>query len=186
MKALITLVATVFIVTRGWCAEPILERVPELQKKASLANKGTLGCGVGKITLLTSRGEVTTSCGLDPVQVFGNPIKTSDLISLLKSRSVSNQSGKPGPMSGQVSDLCGVCLYALSYAKDPEVIPAIADLLTDKDDVVRGWAAIALYRLGSSSDELRKKIEVIPFPAAATASAGARGEQAPTWVTRAK
>jgi HEAT repeat protein len=89
-------------------------------------------------------------------------------------------------MSGQVSDLCGVCLYALSYAKDPEVIPAIADLLTDKDDVVRGWAAIALYRLGSSSDELRKKIEVIPFPAAATASAGARGEQAPTWVTRAK
>lgn len=186
MKTFIASLSVLFFATQGFCAESILERVPELQKKASLAGKGALGCGVGKITLVTSRGEVTASCGLDPIQVFGNPVKTTDLLTLLKSRSESNQSGKSGPMSGEVGSLCYVCLSALSYSKDPDVIPGIADLLTDKDDVIRGWVAIALYRLGRASEELRKKIEVIPFPAAAIGSAGGRGEKAPSWVTRAK
>jgi hypothetical protein len=186
MKTLITLVALAVVATRGFCADSILERVPELQKKASLASGGALGCGIGTIKLLTGRGEVTASCGLDPIHVFGNLIKTTDLLALLKSRAESNQSGKPGPMSREVSALCYVCLDALSYSEDPDVIPAIADLLTDKDDAVRGWAVIALYRLGSASEELRKKIQVIPIPPAASANARARGEQAPSWVTRAK
>ena len=186
MKTAIALVAVSLFAAQGFCADSVLDRVLELQKKASLANKGALGCGFGHITLLTSRGEVTATCGLDPIHVFGHRVKTSDLLSLLRSRSESNQSGKAGPMSSKVSDLCYVCFYTLSHSKDPEAIPVIAELLTDKEDVIRGCAAIALYRLGSSSEELRKRAEVIPFPATAIASAEARGNQAPSWVTRAK
>jgi hypothetical protein len=164
----------------------ILQRVPDLQKKAAAASSGTLGCGIGTMRLVTSQGEVTVRSGLDPIQVFGDTIQSSDLFTLLRSRSESNRSGKAGPMSGQVSTLCCVCLIALSHSKDPEAVGVIAELLTDKHDGIRGWAAVALYRLGDDSDTLQKKVTAIQFPKAAIDSAAARGVQPPSWIQRAK
>jgi hypothetical protein len=186
-KLCLVLAMVAFFSSEGRPEEPaILQKVADLQKTAYAANQGVLGCGDGTIRLLTSKGEVDFTSGLDAIQVFGNPIKTSDLFALLKSRSESNRSGKPGPMSGDVTDLCFVCLSTLSCSKDTESIPVVADLLTDKEDAIRGWAAIALYRLGRSSEDLLKKVSAIQFPKMAVESATARGEQPPSWVVKAK
>lgn len=160
----------------------ILQRVPELQKVA--ASGSALGCGWGSIRLVTSQGEITVATGLDPIHVFGTTIQSSDLLMLLRSRIESNRSGKPGPMSGEVSSLCYVCLDVLSHSKDPEVVVVIADLLTDEDDVIRGWAAIALYRISAASESLQRKVGAIRFPQAAIDSARSRGEPPPVWIQR--
>lgn len=161
---------------------PLLERVPQLQATAYKANRGALGCGIGTLRLVTSRGEVTAQTGLDPIHVFGKTVKTSDLIALLKSRAESNRTGKPGPMSGDVVDLCYVCLSALAESKEPNAIPVLAELLADKEATIRGWAVIALFRLGDADEGLRAEIRKVAFPKAALDSAGARGKQPPAWL----
>jgi HEAT repeat protein len=85
-------------------------------------------------------------------------------------------------MSGEVSDLTYVVLYTLSLAKDPDSIPVIVELLKDKEDVIRGWSAIALYEIAKFSEQLRVKIEEVKFPQAAVDSAKARGVEPPPWV----
>ncbi|MBX6315008.1 MAG: hypothetical protein IRY99_19150 [Isosphaeraceae bacterium] len=125
---------------------------------------------------------VTAQTGLDPIHVFGPAVRTADLLALLKSRAESNRTGKPGPMSGKVSDLCYVCLSALAVSKEPDAIPVLAELLADEDDTIRGWAAIALFRLGDADEGLRAEIRKVRFPKAALDSAGARGKQPPAWL----
>jgi len=164
----------------------ILKRVDELQATARAANSGSLGCGEGSAILVTSKGEAKVSCSLDPIHVFGERINVSDIHVLLRSRADSNRTGKKGPMSGEVSALCYVCLSTLSLAKDPDSIPVITSLLEDRDDVVRGWAAIALFRIAETDKELKKQIEKIEFPAPARASARSRGNPPPSWVTKNK
>lgn len=109
--------------------------------------------------MITSQGKISVQSGLDPIHVFGNTIVVSDIHELLKSRADSNHTENKGPMSGEVSDLCYVTLYTLSLAKDPVSIPVIVDLLTDKDDTIRGSAAIVLYRIGNSTDKLQKQVQ---------------------------
>ncbi|MBC8869320.1 MAG: HEAT repeat domain-containing protein [Planctomycetes bacterium] len=165
--------------------EAILANTPKLQERAKLASSGALGCGVGRLTLITSKGQVEVSTGLDPMHVFGNPVRVSDLLTLLRARVESNKTGVQGPMSGDASDLCYVCLYTLSFANDPKSVPVIAQLLTDDSDVTRGWAAIALYDLGDRSEALRAEIKKTVFPKAAVDSAAARGRKPPAWVRTA-
>jgi HEAT repeat protein len=160
----------------------ILQRVPQLAETARRAGRGELGCGVGMLKLLTSRGEVVVRSDADPMQVFGATIETADLIALLNARAESNRSGVPGPMSGDVSSLAYVCLSTLGHSRDPAAVAAVAPLLTDRDEVIRGWAAIALLQLAASDAALRRAIEPIRFPAAALAGAVSRGEVVPAWL----
>jgi hypothetical protein len=162
--------------------ERLLDRVPQLQETARRANGGELGCGVGFFTLITSRGEVKASGGLDPVQVFGRTIKVADLLPLLEARAAFNHSGAANPMSGQVTDLTFVVLYTLARAKDPDSISVIAELLKDREDGIRGWAAIALYDIAKSDEGLKAKIQKIEFPESAVVSARGRGNPPPDWV----
>lgn len=161
---------------------PVLERVPQLQATARKANAGELGCGGTTLELVTSRGVVLAQTGLDPVRVFGPTIRTADLLALLKSRAASDRTGRPGPMSGKVSDLCYVCLSALAVSREPDAVPVLAELLADGDDTVRGWAAIALFGLGTGDEGLRADIRRVRFPEAALASAAARGKRPPAWM----
>lgn len=160
----------------------ILERVADLRKTAWESTGGVLGCGFGSITIVTSQGEVTVACSLDPIHVFGGRVKVSDIHSLLESRIESNRTGKEGPMAGGVGDLCYVCLSTLALAKDPESIPVIVPLLDDKDEVVRAWAAIALFRLAEADERLAERIKTIEFPEPALRNARGRGNPPPPWV----
>ena len=162
----------------------ILAQARKLQEKARSSVRGFHPDGMGRLRLITSKGQVEAQTGLQPFLVFGNPIKVADLLTLLRARAESNRTGQQGPMSGEVSDLCYVCLDTLSFADDPDSVPVIAQLLTDTDSTIRGWAAIALYRLGNRGEELRKDIEKIAFPKSAIDSAAARGEKLPAWANR--
>ncbi|HEX8187205.1 MAG TPA: hypothetical protein VF586_02570 [Pyrinomonadaceae bacterium] len=162
----------------------LLERVPQLQEAARRSNGGEMGCGTGFILLHTSRGPVVATSGSDPVHVFGQSIRVADLLSLLKARAEYNRTGAANPMSGDVSDLAYVTLHTLSLAQDPDSIPVIAELLKDKDEVIRGWSAIALYKL-AECDELRPEVKGILFPQAAIQSAKSRGKEPPEWVQAA-
>ena len=162
--------------------ERLLERVPELQETARRANAGAMGCGVGKVTLITGTGRLETFANLDPIQVFGRTIRVSDLLPLLEARAEANRSGASNPMSGDVSDLAYVALYTLSLAKDPASVPAVAGLLDDKHDTIRGWAALALYEIATSGDGAKARVREIEFPQAAVDSARARSKEPPDWV----
>ena len=61
------------------------------------------------------------------------------------------------------------------------MIPVISELLDDKAEGVRAWAAIALFRLAESDVDLQKKIEEITFPKTALQSAKGRSVEAPVW-----
>lgn len=183
MRYILTVVLTLFALAgNAFAQERLLEKVPKLQEIARRANAGAEGCGVGIVTLITSKGQVKSPSGLDPIHVFDGPIKVSDLLTLLEARAESNRTGVVNPMSGEVSDLTYVVLYTLSLAKDPDSIPAIVELLKDKDEVIRGWSAIALYEMAKSSEELKVKIQEVEFPQAAVDSAKSRSAAPPAWV----
>ena len=171
------------VISIGTCfaQNNLLDRIPELQETARLSNGGAKGCGKGTVTLLTSRGEIKAASNLDPIHVFGNKIVIADLLTLLKARVEANRTGKPNQMSGEVSDLVYVILSTFAKSQDPTVIPLVTDLLEDKDEVIRGWSAVALFRLGESNGELRQTIEKILFPKAAVQSANGRSVPTPTW-----
>ena len=133
----------------------LLDRVPELQETARMASGGKLGCGFGSMQLVTSNGEITVSVDLDPIHVFGKKVVVSDLAKLLEARAESNRTGSQNPMSGSVSHLGYLVLSTLALSKDPKVIPVIAKLLDDPDDMIRGWSAIALFRLAESGEKLK-------------------------------
>ena len=152
-----------------------------LARTASRSASGAMGCGVGFLTLETSRGTVRLRTGLDAIHVFGKVVRVPDLVSLLQERATSNERGY-GPMAGRKSALCYVMLDVLGYSGDPSVIEPISKLLTDDSEVVSGWAAIALFRLGTAKPELRPQIQQIAFPPAAVSSAAARGEPKPEWL----
>jgi len=114
--------------------------------------------------------------------VFGNTVRVSDLLTLLEARAKSNRGGAANPMSGDVSDLAYVVLYTLSLAKDPVSIRVIAELLEDKDDVIRYWSAITLYKMAKSDEKLKAKIQKIKFPQSAVQSAKSGGPETPAWV----
>jgi hypothetical protein len=160
----------------------VLAQAARLQEKARLVVHGPHPDGMGRLTLITRKGRVEAHTGLDPMLVFGNPIKVADLLTLLRARAEANRTGGKGPMSADASDLCFVCLYTLPFANDPESVPVIAQLLTDRSPTIRGWAAIALYRLGNKDEQLRERIKTITFPKSAVDSAAARGENPPAWV----
>lgn len=179
---LLTVLAVSASAGGAFAQESLLEKVPRLQETARRANAGALGCGFGKLTLITSTGRIDTFTGLDPIQVFGRTIRVADLLPLLEARAEANRSGAVNPMSGDVSDLAYVVLYTLSLAKDPASIPAVAGLLDDKDEVVRGWSAMALYEIAGAGEEAKAKVRAIEFPRAAVDSAKARGKGPPDWV----
>lgn len=176
-----TLLTLLILVGTCFAQNDLLSQVPQLQETARKANGGALGCGAGSIKLVTSRGEITIGVGLDPIHVFGKKIVVADLLTLLEARVESNRTGEQNPMSGEVSDLAYVILSTLAESKDPTVIPVIAKLLDDKNDTIRGWSAIALFRLAKSDEDLQKKIAEITFPKAAVQSAKGRGVNLPTW-----
>ena len=162
--------------------ESLLEKVPSLQETALRADAGVLGCGVGKVTLITSTGQLETFINSDPIKVFGRTIRVSDLLPLLEARAEANRSGAVNPMSGEVGSLTYVVLYTLSVAKDPASIEAIASLLNDNDGDIRAWSAIALYRIAESGEALKARIQEIKFPQAAVDSARSRSSEPPAWV----
>jgi hypothetical protein len=183
MERCLAFLPLLFLFVGGvFAQERLLEKVPQLQETARRANRGEFGHTIGTVTIMTSRGQVKVEAGWDPVRVFGQPIKVTDLLPLLEARAEFIRTGAVNPMSGQVADLTYVVLYTLSLAKDPETISVIAELLKDKDSVICGWAAIALYETGKFSEELRAKIETMKFPQAAVDSAKARGREPPPWV----
>lgn len=180
MKYILTIVLTLLAIAgNAFAQEPLLKKVPKLQETARRANTGALGCGVGVLTLITSKGQIKSPSNLDPIHVFGGTIRVSDLLPLLEARAESNRGGVSNPMSGNVGDLMYVVLYTLSLAKDPDSIPVIAELLKDKNDATRGWSAIALYEIAKSSEESKNKIQSIKFPQAAVVSARGRGVEPP-------
>jgi hypothetical protein len=180
----LAVVPVLFLFVGGvFAQERLLEKVPQLQETARRANRGELGRTIGHITLITSRGQIKAEfVSGDPIRLFGQPIKVSDLLPLLEARAEFNRTGVVNPMSGQVADLTYVVLYTLSLAKDPDAIPVIAELLKDKESVICGWAAVALYETAKFSEELRAKIEATKFPQAAVDSARARGSSPPRWL----
>jgi hypothetical protein len=184
MERCLAIVPVLFVlVSDVFAQEELLKKVPQLQETARRANRGELGRTIGHITLITSRGEVKAEfVSATPTLLFGRPIKVSDLLPLLAARAQFNRTGVVNPMSGEVSDLTYVVLYTLSLAKDPDSIPVIVELLKDKEDVIRGWSAIALYEIAKFSEQLRVKIEEVKFPQAAVDSAKARGVEPPPWV----
>lgn len=177
----ITVLLLIILIDTCFAQDELLSRIPKLQENARLSNGGAKGCGIGTITLLTSRGEIKAKSNLNPIHVFGNKIVINDLLPLLKARVEANRTGKSNPMSGEVSDLVYVVLLTFAKSQDPIVIPVVATLLEDKDEVIRGWSAIALFRLGESSEELRQIIEKITFPKAAVQSANSRDIATPVW-----
>ena len=150
--ALCRLVLLPMMLTLAGCMKDgdVLQRVPELQATARKANGGALGCGEGSVIVTTSRGDVNIHCGLDPIHVFGHKIKVADIHKLLRARVESYLTGK-GSMSGEVGDLCYVCLYTLSLAKDPDSVPFITPLLQDENETVRRWAETALKAIKDDS-----------------------------------
>lgn len=158
-----------------------LSRVPELQETARKASGGALGCGEGLIILVTGSGEIQIGVGLDPIHVFGGRIVVKDLLTLLEARAESNHTGKTNPMSGEVGSLAYVILSTLGESKDATVIPVIAELLDDKDDVIRRRSVIALFRLAESDEKLLTEIREIAFPRELVQS-GNSGAELPTWV----
>jgi hypothetical protein len=180
---LIFLTVLFVLVGNALAQEPLLEKVPQLQDRARRSNRGEFGNTVGTITVITSRGEVKDEWGsTTPVRLFGHPIKVSDLLPLLEARAEFNRTGVVNPMSGQVADLTFVVLDTLSRAKDLDAIPVVAELLKDKNNVICGWAAIALYETAKLSDAVRGKIETVKFPKGAVDRAKSRGREPPQWV----
>jgi hypothetical protein len=161
---------------------PILSRVPELQALAEKSAEGALGCGVGTLTLVTSRGRVRIKTGLDPINVFGPSVAIPDLLALLRARIASNQTGKPGPMSGSVGQLGALSLRLLSASEEPEVLEVSAALLIDADEHIRRTAAINLYELGDRRPPLRPEIRKLRFPQPAVQAAAGVGRQRPDWL----
>lgn len=153
---------------------------------AERATGGELGCGIGSIEIVTETGIVTKQCSLDPVHVFGSRVNLSDIYALLNSRADFIQTGHPGPMSGDVEDLCFVSLSVLTLAEDPSSIPIILPLLKDKSETIRAWAAITLIRLGNNNERIRDEVKMIPLPREAIADALGHGETIPAWVIQQK
>jgi hypothetical protein len=144
---------------------PVLKRAEALKVIAAKSSRGGLGCGLGEVRLLTSRGEVVARCGLGPIHVFGNPIDVAEPRALLEARVKSNKSGEPGPMSSSDSrHLCHISLNTLELSKDPSAIPAIIGVMqTDAVPGLRSAAARALLELGDDH-WLREEIRQIKFP----------------------
>jgi len=169
MNSMIKLIPIAFLtlfvfVGSNFAQDDLLSRVPQLQDTARKSNSGELGCGPSDFSV-----------------VFPNKVKVSDLLVLLEARAKANRTGEQNPMSGEVKDLVYVILSGLPHFKDAKVIPVVKELLGDKNEVIRGWAAITLFRLAEQSEDLRKEIEQITFPKAAVQSANARGEKLPAW-----
>ena len=160
----------------------LLDRVPELQETARMASGGKLGCGYGSMQIVTSNGEITVGVDLDPIHVFGRKVAVSDLTKLLEARAEANLTRAQNPMSGSVSQLGYLVLSTLAMSKDQTAIPVIAKLLDDPDETIRGWSAIALFRLAESGEELKRVISKITFPENALQSSGGRGVKSPDWV----
>lgn len=156
-----------------------------LASTASASSRGELGCGRGTIRLHTGKGVVNLQTGLDGYHVFGRDIYVSRLVSLLRDRTTANRRGF-GPMAGNKDSLSYVVLDLLGSSGDPAAIDAAGALLTDSNDVVRGWAAIALDRLGDMRADLRPAIASYTFPPAAVASASSRGEDRRPWLDTPK
>lgn len=176
-----TFLALLVLVGNCFAQTDLLSRVPELQKTAQRAGGGAMGCGSGTVTLVTSRGEIKLETGLDPIHVFGGRIVIADLLPLLKARIEANRTGEQNPMSGDVGQLTALTISIVAMSKEADTIPLIAALLEDKDDVIRGIAAISLIKLAEVSEDLRREIEQVTFPKAAVISAEGRGVKLPTW-----
>ena len=182
MKRSLALISVLVLFDYVSAQEGLLEKVPQLQETARRANRGELGHTIGTVSMITSRGVVEVQAGWDPVRVFGQPIKISEVLPLLKARAEFNRTGVVNPMSGQVTDLTYVILYTLSLAKEADAIPVLAELLNDKERAICGWAAIALYETAKFSEAVRDKIQTVKFPKAAVDSAKARGREPPFWI----
>ena len=136
----------------------ILDVVPELQRTARADNHGELGCGAGTITVKTSRGVQTVESGLGPIHVFGQTIDVADVHTLLQSRVDSNRTGKPGPMSKNVDDLCFVSLSTVERAADPQSAPILIALLDDKSENVRKHSSQALRAIAAANPEVQDEV----------------------------
>lgn len=169
MNFIIKVISTIFLtllvlVGNSFAQDDLLSRVPQLQETSRQANSGRLGCGKS-----------------DFATVFTYEVNVSGLLILLEARAKANRTGEQNPMSGEVKDLVYVILSGLPHFKDATVIPVVKDLLEDKNEVIRGWSAIALFRLAEQGEGLRKEIEQITFPKAAVQSATSRGVKLPAW-----
>jgi hypothetical protein len=156
-----------------------------LASVADRTNSGAMGCGRATIQLHTSAGVIPIENAMDGYHVFGRDIYVSCLVSLLHDRAAANRRGF-GPMAGDKGSLCYVALDLLGSSGDPAAIAAAGPLLTDADDAVRGWAAIALYRLGDEHPEFRPAISQYRFPRMAIVSASSRLEGPRPWIDAPK
>jgi HEAT repeat protein len=129
----------------------------------------------------TSRGKTAITAAPTFEEIFGDGMRTAELHELLKVRAQDGLSGE-GTMAGHRRELCCAVLYVLSEADDPASIPVIQPLLKDPDEVIAGWAVIALFELGNANEELQRLAEPIEFPAAPVATAEkSPSVRAPAW-----
>ncbi|WFB37484.1 HEAT repeat domain-containing protein [Kiritimatiellota bacterium B12222] len=137
----------------------ILEVVRELELTARAANGGALGCGSGGIMIKTESGSELYETGLDPMHVFGDTVDIKDVHKLLNSRANYSLTGKPGPMSGEVSTLCYVSLNIIALAKDKSSLPIIIPLLNDESEIIRSFTIKALKEIAEEHPETKESIE---------------------------
>jgi len=160
-------------------------RIWKLNRTARRSGSGSLGCGVGTVTLYTRAGPIKVQTVLDPIHVFGNEIHVKELVSLVESRARCNGRGI-SPTAGNLGSLYYVILSTLSQSKDQTVIQPISELLDDPNEMISAWAAIALIRLGEQNEELRDIIALVDFPEKALFGARSRGVDRPLWLFRNK
>ena len=186
MNKFISITFLTLLVLAGSCfaQNDLSSRVPQLQETARKANGGALGCGAGRIKLVTSHGEITIGVGLDPIHVFGGKIVAADLLALLRARVESNRTGAQNPMSGEVDDLMYVILSVLRYSSDPDAIPVIGQLLEDKKAQIVFQSFSALQQLANTSKELQYAVEKVVFPKTAIALFEKYGVKLPHWVKK--
>jgi hypothetical protein len=184
MKSILLLSLFLLFNLSVFAQEDLLSKVPELAVTAIKANGGALGCGAGKITLITGNGEIKLYTGLDPIHVFGSKVNVADLTKLLQARVKSNNGLEKNQMSEKnIGSLVYVILSVISESKDKTVVPVIIDLLKDGDEVIRAWAAISLFRLGESDEKIKKQLQKIVFPLNAVNGANGRSIKTPNWAT---
>jgi hypothetical protein len=126
----------------------------------------------------------TIHSGLDPLHVFGSPIREEDLIRLLKARTAHIQSGT-GSMAGERDSLMYVILSTLGQAAAPGAIDAIAKTLQDPSRTAGDWALIALIRIGEERVDLRQEIAAkIRSSGVDITTVSSRGEKVPSWLSK--
>jgi HEAT repeat protein len=128
-----------------------------------LAGNSLASWGIVRVT--GSKGQETQAkVGFDAARVFGPKVKIGDVHRVLQARAEANKTGQEPLAQQEEGKLAEWALFLAMLAQDPTSPAFIAPLLEDKNAETARWAAMALFRIGDASDELRGIVEQIEFP----------------------